>query len=38
MVKAIQEIEPSCFEQAVRNPKWNNAMDEEMAALKLMLL
>ncbi len=33
MVRVIQEIEPICFEQAVRNPKWDNAMDEEMAAL-----
>ncbi len=33
MVKVIQEVEPTCFEQAVENPKWDNAMDEEMAAL-----
>jgi hypothetical protein len=33
MVKVIQEVKPTCFEQAVGNPKWNNAMDEEMAAL-----
>ncbi len=33
MVKAIHEVEPTCFEQAVRNPKWDNAMDEEMTAL-----
>jgi hypothetical protein len=33
MVRVIQEVEPTCFEQAVRNPKWNNAMDEKMAAL-----
>jgi hypothetical protein len=33
MVKVIQEVEPTCFEQAVRNPKWDNAMDEGMAAL-----
>jgi hypothetical protein len=33
MVKVIQEVEPTCFEQATRNPKWDNAMDEEMAAL-----
>jgi len=33
MVKVIQEFEPIYFEQVVRNPKWNNAMDEEMAAL-----
>jgi len=28
MVKVIQEVEPTCFEQAVGNPKWDNAMDE----------
>jgi hypothetical protein len=33
MVRVIQEVEPTCFEQAVRNPKWDNAMDEEMATL-----
>jgi hypothetical protein len=33
MVKVIQEVEPTCFEQTVGNPKWDNAMDEEMVAL-----
>jgi len=33
MVKVIQEVEPTCFEQAVGNPKCDNAMDEEMVAL-----
>jgi hypothetical protein len=33
MVKVIQEVEPTCFEQAIRNPKWDNAMDEDMADL-----
>ncbi len=33
MVKVIQEVEPTCFEQAVGNPKWDNAMDEEMVML-----
>ncbi len=33
MVRVIQEVEPACFEQAVGNPKWDNAMDEKMAAL-----
>jgi hypothetical protein len=33
MVKVIHEVEPTCFEQAVGNPKWDNAMDNEMAAL-----
>ncbi len=31
--KDPHEVEPTCFEQAVGNPKWDNAMDEEMAAL-----
>jgi len=33
MVRVIQEVEPTCFEQAVGNPRWDNVMDEEMAAL-----
>jgi hypothetical protein len=33
MVKVIREVEPTYFEQAVGNPKWDNAMNEEMAAL-----
>ncbi len=33
MVRIIQKVEPGCFEQAVKNPKWDNAMDEEMAVL-----
>jgi hypothetical protein len=33
MVRVIQEVEPICFEQAVGNPRWDNAMDEEMATL-----
>jgi hypothetical protein len=33
MVRIIQEVEPTCFEQAIGNPKWDNAIDEEMAAL-----
>ncbi len=33
MVRVIQEVEPTCFEHAVGNPKWDNAMDEKMAAL-----
>ncbi len=33
MVRVIQEVEPTCFEQAIGNPKWDNAMDEEMAML-----
>jgi hypothetical protein len=33
MVRVVQEVEPICFEQLVGNPKWDNAMDEEMVAL-----
>jgi len=33
MVRVIQEVEPTCFEQVVGNPKRDNAMDEEMATL-----
>jgi len=33
MVRVIQEVELICFKQAIRNPKWDNAMDEKMAAL-----
>jgi len=33
MVKVIQEVEPTCLEQAVENLKWDNAMDEKMATL-----
>jgi histone deacetylase 1/2 len=33
MMKVIHEVEPTCFEQAVGNPKWDNAMDEKMAVL-----
>ncbi len=33
MVKVIHEVEPTCFEQVIGNPKWDNAMDEEMVAL-----
>jgi hypothetical protein len=33
MVRVIQEVEPICFEQTIGNPKWDNAMDEEMAML-----
>jgi len=33
MVRVIQEVEPTYFEHVVRNPKWDNAMDEKMAML-----
>jgi hypothetical protein len=35
MVKVIQEVELTCFEQAVGNLKWDNAMDEEMVTLDI---
>jgi hypothetical protein len=38
MVRVIQEVEPTCFEQAVGNPKWDNAMDERWWHWMLMLL
>jgi len=33
MVRVIREVEPTYFEQTIRNPKWDNAMDEKMVAL-----
>jgi hypothetical protein len=33
MVRVIHEVEPTCFEQAVGKPKWDNAMVEKMATL-----
>jgi hypothetical protein len=33
MVRVIQEVESTCFEQAVGNPEWDNAMDEKMVVL-----
>jgi len=33
MVRVIQEVKPTCFEYTVGNPKWDNAMNEEMVAL-----
>jgi len=33
MVRVIQEVEPTYFEHVIGNPKWDNAMDEKMAAL-----
>jgi len=33
MVRVIHEIEPTCFEHVVGNPKWDNAIDEKMVAL-----
>jgi hypothetical protein len=30
MVRVIQEVEPTCFEQVI---EWDNVVDEEMATL-----
>jgi hypothetical protein len=38
MVRVIQEVEPTCFEQAVRNPMWYNAMDEKMSTLDVNVI
>ena len=34
MAKVIQDVEPTCFENAVGNVHWDDAMNEEMAALE----
>ncbi|MCO5594866.1 hypothetical protein L7F22_048901 [Adiantum nelumboides] len=33
MAKVFQDVEPTCFEDAIGNENWKNAMDEEMAEL-----
>ena len=33
MAKIVQDVEPTCFEDAIGDVKWEKAMDEEMAAL-----
>ncbi|MCO5612936.1 hypothetical protein L7F22_067209 [Adiantum nelumboides] len=33
MAKIVQDKEPTCFDEAIGNMKWEQAMDEEMAAL-----
>ena len=33
MAKVVQDVEPTCFDEAVGNVNWEKAMDEEMAAL-----
>ena len=33
MAKIVQDVEPTCFDDAVGDAKWEKAMDEEMAAL-----
>ena len=32
MAKVVQDVEPTCFDEAVGNVNWEKAMDEEMAA------
>ena len=34
MAKVIQDVEPTCFENAIGNVHWDDAMNEEMAALE----
>ncbi|MCO5566507.1 hypothetical protein L7F22_020184 [Adiantum nelumboides] len=33
MTKVAQDVEPTCFEEAVENDKWQESMNEEMDAL-----
>jgi hypothetical protein len=33
MVRVIHEVEPTCFEYAIGNLKWDNAMDEKITTL-----
>ena len=33
MVKVVENVEPTCFEDAVGHAHWDAAMNEEMAAL-----
>ncbi|MCO5549985.1 hypothetical protein L7F22_003462 [Adiantum nelumboides] len=33
MAKIVQDKEPTCYDEAIGNMKWEQAMDEEMAAL-----
>ena len=35
MEKVVQDVEPTCFEDETGNVNWENAMDEEMAALNM---
>ena len=35
MAKIVQDIEPTSFEDAIGDVKWNKAMDEEMDALDI---
>ena len=34
MAKVIQDVEPTCFEDAAGNVHWDDAMNEEMATLE----
>jgi hypothetical protein len=38
MVRVIQEVEPTFFEQVVGNLKWDNAMDEKMTTLDVNVI
>ena len=33
MANIIRSVEPTCFDDAIGDAKWEKAMDEEMAAL-----
>lgn len=33
MEKVVKNVEPICFEDAIENVHWDNAMDKEMVAL-----
>ncbi|MCO5600797.1 hypothetical protein L7F22_054913 [Adiantum nelumboides] len=33
MAKVVQDVEPTCFEEAAKNVKWQEAMNEEKDAL-----
>ena len=33
IAKIVQDVESTCFEEAIGNEKWEKAMNEEMAAL-----
>ena len=33
MAKVTQDVEPTCYENAIENMHWEDAMDEEMSAL-----
>ena len=35
MAKVVEDVEPTCFEDAIGNVNWENAMDEEMNALDM---